>query len=67
MSEQDVKAWWEAMFHRHAEKGDLRRDLMALGARETGMQYCDECGRIFEKVHPHNNCPMAQIEGVHES
>ena len=67
MSELDVKAWWETMFRRHAEKGDLRRDLMALGARETGMQYCDECGSVFERVHPHNSCPMAQIKEVHES
>lgn len=67
MSEKDVKAWWEAMFRRHAEKGDLHRDLMALAARETGMQYCDECGSLFERVHPHNNCPVAQIEEVHES
>ena len=25
MSEKDVKAWWEAMFRKHAESLDLRR------------------------------------------
>ena len=67
MSELDVKAWWETMFRRYAEKGDLCRDLMALGARETGIRYCEECGSIYERIHPYNNCPMAQIEEVHES
>ena len=67
MSEKDIRAWWENMFSRHASRGDLRRDLMALGARETGIQYCEECGSVFELVHPHNGCPMAQLEEVMES
>ena len=67
MSEEDVKAWWEAMFHRYGEKGDFHRNLMALGARETGMRYCEECVSVFERVHPHNGCPVAQLEEVHES
>jgi hypothetical protein len=69
MSEEDVKAWWEAVFCRSEVRGDLHRDLMALGARETGMKYCEECGLMYERTHwhPSNGCPVSLLERVHES
>lgn len=41
--------------------------MMAMAAGTAGYRYCEACGRMHGRGVPHVQCPMADVEEVHES